>query len=252
MVKKKHHEEEPENMDRWLLTYADLITLLLGLFVILYAMSQIDKTKYQDFVSALTQRFGSSYVLAGHKGVLFTPGTKTGRAQAPQYAFKRDARRQHLSDQLASLLKQEIKSGEVMIKDTGEGVSINLLETLLFETGKADIRPEADKTLNEISTYLVSLPNMIRVEGHTDDVPIHTVQFPSNWHLSVARAMNTGYYVILQGIPPKRISIAGYSEYQPVAPNDTPENRLKNRRVEIVILLQEPRSLEASALNDSL
>jgi chemotaxis protein MotB len=205
-------------------------------------MSQIDKTKYQDFVSALSQRFGSKYVLAGHGGMLPTPAPKT----------ERDIRRQRLSDQLALLLKQEIKLGEVMIKDTREGVSINLLEALLFETGKADIRPEADKTLNEISTYLVSLPNMIRVEGHTDNVPIHTVQFPSNWHLSVARAMNTGYYIILQGIPPQRISIAGYSEYQPVAPNDTPENRLKNRRVEIVILLQEPRSLEASALNDSL
>ena len=245
MAKKKHHEEEPENQDRWLLTYADLITLLLGLFVILYAMSQIDKTKYQNFVGALTQQFGSKSVLEGHKGVLSTPLTKTGRAQ-------RDTRKQRLSDQLTSLLKQKIGAGEVVVKDTRDGVSINLLETLLFETGNADIRPEARETLDEIATFIAKLPNSIRVEGHTDDIPIHTAQFPSNWHLSVARAMNTGYYILLKNIPPQRLSIAGYSEYQPVAPNDTPENRAKNRRVEIVILLGEPNVLQASAMSDSL
>lgn len=124
--------------------------------------------------------------------------------------------------------------------------------TFLFATGNADIRPEARETLDEIATFISTLPNSIRVEGHTDDIPIHTAQFPSNWHLSVARAMNTGYYMLLKGFPPQRLSIAGYSEYQPVAPNDTPKNHAKNRRVEIVILLGEPNALQASAMSDSL
>jgi len=242
--KKRHHGEEPENQDRWLLTYADLITLLLGLFVILYAMSQVDKTKYQDFVSALTQQFGSKMVLAGHKGITFQPAPRKGRAQANKKGADE-------SNKLAALLKQEITAGEVVIKATSEGISINLLDYLLFETGKANIRPEALVTLNKISAFLDSIPNKIRVEGHTDNVPINTPQFPSNWHLSIARSMNTGYYVIQRGISPERLSISGYSEYRPVAPNDTPENRSKNRRVEIVILNEPAKTIQIIDTSDA-
>jgi chemotaxis protein MotB len=252
MAKKKRHEEEPENQERWLLTYADLITLLLGLFVILYAMSQMDKTKYQDFVSALTQRFGSKSVMAGHKGVLFQPAPKTGKAQAPQYSFKRDPRKQRLQNQLNALLKQQIGVGEVQINDTRNGVSIDLLESLLFASGSAVIKPEAYDSLNKITDFLMTLNNDIRVEGHTDDVPINTAQFPSNWHLSIARALNTGYYILQRGFPPERVSIAGYSEYQPLVPNDSSENRTKNRRVEIVILIGDLSVQPAYSLDDSL
>jgi chemotaxis protein MotB len=249
--KKRHHGEEPENQDRWLLTYADLITLLLGLFVILYAMSQVDKSKYQDFVSALTQQFGSKMVLAGHKGITFTPAPRKGRAQATKRGAD-ESSKSSTTSKLAALLKQEIASGEVVIKATSEGISINLLDYLLFETGKANIRPEALVTLNKISAFLDSVPNNIRVEGHTDNVPINTPQFPSNWHLSVARSMTTGYYIIQRGISPERLSIAGYSEYKPVASNDTPENRSKNRRVEIVIMYEPAKTMRTVDLSDSL
>jgi chemotaxis protein MotB len=251
--KKRHHAEEPENGERWLLTYADLITLLLGLFVILYAMSQVDKTKYQDFISALTRQFGSTVVLAGHKGITFTPAPKRGRAQSLKAGeSKAQGRQGRITTQLSALLKHEIAAGEVVIKPTSEGISINLLDFLLFETGKANIRPEALVTLNKISAYLDSIPNKLRVEGHTDNVPINTFQFPSNWHLSVARSMNTGYYIIQRGIPPERLSIAGYSEYRPVADNDTPENRSKNRRVEIVILNESATATRIVDMSDSL
>jgi chemotaxis protein MotB len=252
MSKKKHREEEPENQERWLLTYADLITLLLGLFVILYAMSQVDKTKYQDFVSALTQQFGSKSVLAGHKGISFDPSTKTGRAQSPKFAFKRVPRKERISSQLSILLKKQIESNQVMIKDTKDGIAINLLELLMFETGKADIRPQAEETLDAIADFLSQMNNRIRVEGHTDNIPIHTAVFPSNWHLSVARAMNTGYSLMEKGVPQQRISIAGYSEFQPVAENDSPENRAKNRRVEIVIITESSRTGSEISFGDSL
>lgn len=237
MAKKKRHEEEPENQERWLLTYADLITLLLGLFVILYAMSQIDKSKYQDFASALTQRFGNKMIMAGHRGITFDPSTKLGRAQAPLYSFSREARKQRLSNQLSMLLQKQINAGSLQVRETSDGISINLLEFLMFESGKADIKPAAFPTLDTLTVFLSTVPYNIRVEGHTDNVPINTAQFPSNWQLSVTRAMNTGYYILQKGIIPQtRMSIAGYSEYRPVATNDNYEGRAQNRRVEIVIL----------------
>jgi chemotaxis protein MotB len=253
MARKKKHDEEPENSERWLLTYSDLITLLLGLFVILYAMSQVDKTKYQDFVSALTQKFGSKTVLAGHKGIMQQPAPKVGRAQAAKNAAKslNNNKKKQIAAVLAVILSKQIASGQVVIRETKEGVSISLLEKLLFDTGKAIIRPEGLDTLDHISSYLLSVKNPIRIEGHTDNVPINTPQFPSNWHLSVARSMNTGYYVLQKGLTPERLAIAGYSEYRPIAPNDTAENRAQNRRVEIVILTETPAQESASLPSDS-
>lgn len=254
MAKRRKHDEEPENGERWLLTYSDLITLLLGLFVILYAMSQIDKTKYQDFASALTQKFGSKTVLAGNKGVMQQPAPKVGRAQAPKNAAKSLHKKKQMAAVLAIILAKQIASGQVVIRETKEGVSISLLEKLLFDTGRADLRPDGLDTLDHISAYLLSITNPLRVEGHTDNVPIHTSQFPSNWHLSAARALNTGYYIINKGLDPARLSIAGYSEYRPIAPNDTPENRMQNRRVEMVILTGTPTggiSAEDSTAGDT-
>jgi chemotaxis protein MotB len=111
-----------------------------------------------------------------------------------------------------------------------------LLERLLFESGSAELKPEAKAVLDTIAEILKFLPNKIRIEGHTDDRPIRSARFPSNWHLSVARALNTAYYLMSKGVNPEKISIAGYSEYRPIAPNDSEENRAKNRRVDIVII----------------
>ena len=252
MAKKKKHEEEPENLERWLLTYADLITLLLGLFVILYSMSQIDKTKYQDFASALTRQFGSKTVLAGNKGVLFTPSTKTGRAQSPQFSAKSSTRKKKIVKQLILQFREQIQAGKMEIRETRDGVAINLPEKLLFETGKADIRPDARETLDSIAVFLDSIQNPLRVEGHTDNVPIHTDLFPSNWHLSVARGMNVGYYFLNAKLPPKRLALAGYSEYRPIASNDAEEGRIKNRRVEIVIITEPEYYDQTIAQTDSL
>lgn len=252
MKKKRSHEEEPENGERWLLTYADLITLLLGLFVILYSMSQVDKTKYQDFASALTRMFGSKSVLAGNKGIMFQPAPKIGHAQAEKLAAKAlHKKKKETTSALENILAKQIASGQVVIRETADGVSISLLEKLLFETGQANPRREGLDTLDQISSYLLAIDNPIRVEGHTDNIPIHTPQFPSNWHLSVARAMNTGYYILQKGLDPARISVSGYSEYRPIASNDTPENRALNRRVEIVILQDKVPVEEASSPVDS-
>ena len=178
------------------------------------------------------------------------PAPKVGHAQASKNAAKSLYKKKQMAAALAIILSKQIASGQVVIRETKEGVSISLLEKLLFDSGRSEIRPEGLDTLDHISSYLMSITNPIRVEGHTDNVPINTAQFPSNWHLSIARSMNTGYYIFKKGFPPERIAIAGYSEYRPIAPNDTPENRALNRRVEIVIITEKPATEEA-AVNDS-
>lgn len=230
--RKKAHHEEQENLERWLITYADLITLLLGLFVVLYSMSQIDLNKYQQWISAFSQLFGGGGVLAGGKGVLATPMPPNSDADgnASQTSQKK------LEVQINAILSSNIQSKKVIVTTSPEGLTIHLLERLLFESGSADLKPEAMTVLDTLSEILKFLPNKIRIEGHTDNKPIHSARFPSNWHLSVERALNTAYYLINKGVSPEKISIAGYSEYRPIAPNDTEENRAKNRRVDIVII----------------
>ncbi len=251
MPKKKTSAEEPENSDRWLLTYADLITLLLGLFVILYSMSDTNVAKYESFVAALGTTFGGRGVFGGQKSVIVGPIREKINPAMKDTKGGLSSEHKQLIDNLSDLLKDQISANEVEIINTPGGVSIHLLDTLLFNTGEADILLQALPTLDMITKFLETTPNLARVEGHTDNVPIHNQIFPSNWHLSVARAMNTGYYLIQKGIPPQRISIAGFSEYQPIVPNDTDENRAKNRRVEIIILDETINSIQTNASENS-
>jgi chemotaxis protein MotB len=228
-MKKKHGHQEHENSERWLLTYADLITLLLGLFVILYAMSKIDAGKYQELVAALGGVFGSgsTAVIQGGQGVIQLP-VPTGQSE-----------RQRIARDLSSALGLDKRKLPVSIAQNERGITVHMMEELLFASGSAELKQASLTTLDTLATVLRRLPNDIRVEGHTDNVPISTAEFPSNWHLSVARAVHTAYYLISRnGLPPSQVSVAGYSEYRPIAPNSSPENRSLNRRVDIVIVTE--------------
>jgi chemotaxis protein MotB len=226
-VKKKKHDGEHDSSERWLLTYADLITLLLGLFVILYAMSKIDAGKYAEIVAALGGVFGEGKtgMMQGNNGVLAPPVN----------AMK--AERARLADEIHSAMKTAVDEGLVSISTDEHGVTIHLMEELLFTSGSADLKESSLRTLDSLSVVLKRLPNDIRVEGHTDNVPINTAMFPSNWHLSVTRALNTAFYLIQKhDLPPARVSVVGYAEYRPLVPNTSDENRSRNRRVDIVVL----------------
>ncbi len=225
-MKRKRHEGGHDNEERWLLTYSDLITLLLGLFVILYAMSKIDAGKYAEFVNAMEGVFGSSKgVMSGHAGVV----------QAPVPSLV--AERQKVIDELRSALHLDDKKLPISISYNERGITVHIMEEMLFASGSAEIISSSLVALDSLAMVLRGLGNDIRVEGHTDNVPINTALFPSNWHLSVARAVNVGYYLIQHhGLNPERVSVVGYSEYRPLVPNDSPENRARNRRVDIVIL----------------
>jgi chemotaxis protein MotB len=225
-MKRPHKKHDHGNADRWLLTYADLITLLLGLFVILYAMSKIDAGKYAEIVSALNGVFGSPKgALAGNAALLPNPNTAL------------QTERQRIAQEIRSALDLERGKLPISVTENERGITVHIMEELLFPSGSADLKRASLNAMDTLAGILRRLPNDLRVEGHTDNVPISTAQFPSNWHLSVARALNVGYYLILQhGLTQERVSIVGYSEYQPLEDNDTPEHRARNRRVDIVIL----------------
>jgi chemotaxis protein MotB len=220
----KHGEHE--NSERWLLTYADLITLLLGLFVILYAMSKIDAGKYAELRSAMGGAFGSPRgVLVGDKGLMDKPVTSL------------QAERQQVAQQIRSALHLDTNPMPIQVTENERGVTVHIMEELLFASGSAEIKASSFPAIDTLAVVLHSLPNDLRVEGHTDNVPISTSLFPSNWHLSVARAVNVGYYLLTNhGIDAERVSVVGYSEYRPIVENDTPDHRATNRRVDIVIL----------------
>ncbi len=225
-MKRSHRQPDHVNAERWLLTYADLITLLLGLFVILYAISKVDAGKYAEIVSALNGVFGAPRgVLAGNQALMQQPSTVL------------QTERQRIAKDLSEGLHLEAGSLPITITENERGVTVHIMEELLFASGSAEIKLTSLTALDTLAGILRRLPNDLRVEGHTDNVPINTQAFPSNWHLSVARALNVAYYLIERHkLTQERVSIVGYSEFRPLVANSTPELRSQNRRVDIVIL----------------
>jgi chemotaxis protein MotB len=211
---------ESGDKDRYLITYSDLITLLLGLFIILYAVSNIDNGKYKNVVAAMGSYFGNESIVPkmSESKVLTSPKEK-------------------ISEELNKLIVENNYSNSIQLEETERGVTIHILDDILFPPGKADINESSKLVLKKIAKVLSTIPNDIRIEGHTDNMPIYTERYPSNWHLSVDRALTTAYYLIKQeNISPDKVSIVGFSEYRPIASNSTPESRAKNRRVDLVIL----------------
>lgn len=225
-----------ENTDRWLLTYADLITLLLGLFVILYTMSKVDNDRYSKVVQAFGGMFGNT-VETRNAPVIMEPHSTPLAIENPV------SEPEGIESRLRGALYEDVKANLVSISQDERGVVVHLAEELLFASGSAMLKGSSLTSMDLLASVLKTIPNDIRVEGHTDNVPINTPAFPSNWHLSVARAMNTGEYLMQQhGLKPERVTIVGYAEYKPLVPNTTPENRAKNRRVDIVIVSAKPTS----------
>ena len=207
-----------------MITYADLITLLLGLFIILYAISNIDVVKYEKMMAALGNVFGTKNETVGLISNSNTGGSRISPIQA-------------LRGSLQNVIDQYGYGENVKLLEDKRGITIRILDNILFTSGDAELNPKAESVLHKLALVLKKVPNDIRVEGHTDNIPIKNNLFPSNWQLSVARATNTAYYLMKnEGLSPEKVSIVGYAEYKPIATNDTPEGRALNRRVDIVIL----------------
>lgn len=223
---------ESANHERYLLTYADLITLLLGLFIILYASAQVDSGKYREYASAISNYFkeDESYTKGGD-GVL----KEQQSIPQPVLPTSQEKNIDQIAQETEQAVQQQLSAGSISLERVVDGLIIRLSEKLLFESGKAEIQPAALPVLDSLLGVLRGIRQQIIIEGHTDSIPIHTFQFESNWHLSVQRALNIGYYGIRNELPQRNITISGYGAQRPIAPNTTPEGRAANRRVEIMI-----------------
>jgi chemotaxis protein MotB len=234
-LRRKKREEDKENLERWLLTYADLITLLLAFFIILYVFSKQDSKRYEAMTMQLKAIFsGGTGVVdeGGRTGAQVLEGNVEGPSNV-------EIRRQ-LEAQINSMSQTDGQENNISVITDERGIVISIMDKAFYDTGKADLKDRARDTLSRIAPVIKTLPNEIRIEGHTDNVPINTAEFKSNWELSVRRATEVVQYLIEKGgISPKRISAAGYGEYRPVAANDTDTNRAMNRRIEIIVVNKE-------------
>lgn len=261
-----HEEEEHENLERWLLTYADMITLLMVLFIVLFAISVVDKKKFAALADGLSHNFGATNkVLPAGTGVL--DGGKTSNAdqgqlmnnpaqplspidqvevskQRQQQIQKDNLIKQeqqtllNAKQQIEAALKAKGLQNSASFKLTSRGLVVSIVtDQVLFDTGQAALKPVGQEVLDAVAPALVNLPNDISIEGHTDNVPITGGLFASNWELSAVRATTVLRYLMAQdGLQADRMSATGYADTQPVVPNDTPAHQAQNRRVELVVL----------------
>jgi chemotaxis protein MotB len=245
MHRRKHaaHDEEHENHERWLLTYADLITLLLALFMMLYAMSVLDLRKYQAFQEAFTQGLG------GHKTKAndIAPETKnpiTIPSATPQPEAKNELDQEALKKLKKKLEKQLKDAGlqdDVQLELQSRGLVMNVVSGVLFPSASATLTGNGKALLKSLDVVFASFDNKLVVEGHTDPRPISTGLFPSNWELSTARATAVLRDLLGEGIRDTRLSAAGYADTRPRASNATEAGMSRNRRVDIVILAAPPK-----------
>ncbi|MGJ7045728.1 OmpA/MotB family protein [Thermoanaerobacterium thermosulfurigenes] len=230
MIRHEEDEGKKENSERWLLTYSDMITLLMIFFIVLYTISTVNSQKFQQIAASLGKTFdGTNYVIGQQSGNSILDSIKTTGTNGTND--------NSIASQLDKLIKQYNLQNMVTYKVDERGFVISLNDTLLFDTGSADVKPDQKETLIKIGNILKSMPNYIRVEGYTDNVPINNNQFHSNWELSVIRATNVVEILVNDvKMDPAKISAVGYGEYRPIVPNDSDKNRQLNRRVDIVIM----------------
>ncbi|MGE5507371.1 MAG: flagellar motor protein MotB [Chitinophagales bacterium] len=234
MRKRKKAEDQ---LAPWIISYGDMVTLLLTFFVLLYSFSLVDLRKFRAMSSSMQQAFGNGG--PGGGGVFRAGGDRvvqlgTGSSSA---AAKLSPEVVQLAERARKYLDQEKIGGVANVISQERGVVIRFEDSVFFDSGQADLKPEAEATARKLAGFLRTTGNHIRIEGHADDRPIHTARYASNWELSVARATRFLTYLEQVGhLNPEQLSAAGYGEYRPVASNDSEEGRRKNRRVDVVIL----------------
>ncbi len=251
--KKKGADAEHENAERWLLTYADMITLLVAFFIMLYSMSVMNQAKFQQLAISVRSGFGESSmngvptIFSRGGGLNATPSimnsSKSGQTSSED--FIKNAKSQQDANGLdkayqtvKAYIQKNHLQGMMQVSRNERGIVVTVMtDKMLFARGQADLRPEEMGLLATVAKITQSVPqNPIRVEGHTDSLPIHTERFPSNWELSTTRATTVLRFFESQGVGSSRLEASGCADQRPLAANDTEANRARNRRVEIVLL----------------
>lgn len=230
MPRKRKAPVQPAGAPEWMTTYGDMVTLLLCFFILLYSYSVIDVQKFAQIISSIQVSF------LGEAGIMET-SIEPSRGEMVELSLDHKFQDVLVTYQtVKEYLNEEGLEEDVKIRIEERGVVLEIEDRILFDSARADVKREAEEMLVKIAGILGRLPNPIIVEGHTDNIPINTVFFPSNWELSVARAVRVVRFLSeAVNLPSNRFVAMGYGQYQPIASNETAEGRAKNRRVNIVI-----------------
>jgi len=242
--------------DRWLVSYADFVTLLFAFFVVLYASAQVDKQRALQLSDAIRSGFQSMGILDSQsRSSLGAPGQSSAPlrdADSGQTAGTREPNLDQIQAELERALATEIVRREVGLHRNAEGLVLSLREVGFFDSGSAVIKPASEAAVARIAAILRNHACSTRIEGHTDNVPIHTAQFASNWELSTARA--TGLVRLLiekYEVAPSLLSAAGYAEFRPASSDATEEGRQRNRRVDLIILRSDRKAFDNQSAGTS-
>ena len=261
MMRHKHSEEEHQNLERWLVSYADFITLLFAFFVVMYSISSVNEGKYRVLSDSLTAAFSDpkkpapaerahdalsvgdlkraqalSISPTASPTALTTPteidepiDLHGGQMQIDQ------AQLNEVANEIERVLAPYIQDDLIAVKRDGSWIEIEMKSGLLFSSGRAELSPESIPMLDKLTDIFKTISNSIHVEGHTDNMPINTREFPSNWELSSARAASVVHQLMRGGVDPGRMAAIAYGEYHPLADNGSEAGRYKNRRVVIIL-----------------
>jgi chemotaxis protein MotB len=261
MIRRKPLEDEEENPERWLVSYADFITLLFAFFVVMYSISSVNQSKYSDLTSSMGTAFSGINPSDTEGQIKNKTGTKN-KIKGQQSSLIKPLPLSHLYQEklrreresmtnmgidLSNTLAPLINDGKVRVSQNNRGIRIDIHDSLLFSPGSAELATAATDIINEIAMMLKDNQRQIQVEGHTDNIEIHTPIFFSNWELSAVRASTVVRMLSAAGIEAQRLSALGFGSTQPVSDNETQLGRAKNRRVSIMILY-ESQNQEDSAL----
>ena len=231
-MKKKH--EEHENHERWLVSYADFITLLFAFFVVMYSVSSVNEGKYRVLSDSLAGSFSKTRAV-GDLSMMNLPISKNKPIVVKDRPKAQDNTRSYLK--VANAIATAKVPDGVKVSSTERGLSIRIADDTLFSSGSSAISPQIQEFLDLIAGMVSDLPNSIAVEGHTDNQPIRTNEFPSNWHLSTARSNALiQYFIEEHQLQPDRFSSTGFAGTRPIESNSTVEGQASNRRVELIVL----------------
>lgn len=249
-MRRRGGEPEKENNERWLITYSDLITLLLIFFIVMYTLSKVDADKYQAIAASLSKTMGGSQSIMESGGPSIVPGADQDQGETSDLNEVEQQNLEKIKQQIQEYVDNNGLAGKVTVTIEERGVVVSFQDVVLFSLGVADLSPSSREIVDKIGAILHQTNNYIRVEGHTDNLPIRTSQFPSNWELSLARSASVVHRLIeYSQIPPDRLSATGYGEYRPRLANDTDTNRQQNRRVDIVVLRTKFQEVEPEAVD---
>ncbi len=240
--RRRSRRESNEHSDRWIVSYADFITLLFAFFVVMYAISTLNESKYRVISDSLLQAFRHERVVTAQTAGL-APINRIQPQLAPKAspasATAQRAKQQKLrtmASRLGDALQPLLQSGAVRLTQLPHGIAIEINASVLFAPGQAVLQTDSIVALQAAANVLQESDNPIKVEGHTDPLPIANLQYPSNWELSSARASSVVRVFVASGIAASRLTATGYADNRPVESNDTPEGRARNRRVTLMIL----------------